>query len=405
MHLLTDGVMREIVRTSVLTVTTICAPYMRSMEARTLSAITQWPHHVFNNAYQGSNYIFTTKGLAKHIKKSYTMAKPEKTKYRIIYDWLYTLDNVQKKFLKKPFQDWALGDIISIAPWLQRFSEGTPGSFRDTRACTRLRSLTKDEWKEFVPKFLKLKKTYGDDLIDKHMFLYLADEYPAGVIFHHTDPDSIKEGLKNAVLKAQEACAQLNVIQDLFERQHACTALAAELHYDIFRIRPFRSANKRLGRILMNVIRMQYGFKPLAFTDQNTYAATLVQCLRDGSPKKFQEYCMAATKDVNKGTILEDSEKGRALLHKHLKDIEALVEIRKNGTKGIRNGYTQKNDTKNLNGSTAIKKCAACGKQNSANLTLRRCGTCKKTYYCNLTCQLYNWQAHTLICTNQKETP
>ena len=257
----------------ILLFATMSAPYISAMKVGMLSPITQWPCQVFNNSFQGSNYVFTKNGINKHIMKSRTMEKPATEKDCIIYGWLYTLDKVQQKLLQKPFKDWALGDIISIAQWLQRFSEERPGTLRSTRTCTRLRVLTKDEWKEFVPKFLELKKEFGDRLIDDHMFPRMADEYPDGVVFHHTLPDGIKEALRNALHKAQEACAQLTTIEDLYERQRTCTHIAAELHYDIFQIRPLLSANKRLGRILMNVIHMQYGFNPLAITNKNTCTA------------------------------------------------------------------------------------------------------------------------------------
>ena len=71
---------------------------------------------------------------------------------------------------------------------------------------------------------------------------------------------------------------------------------AFDVHYKMILLQPFDDYNKRTARMIMNLLLLQNGYRPIAFTrktDKEQYQTALLDMKR-GNSKKYYRYMMGA---------------------------------------------------------------------------------------------------------------
>ncbi len=106
--------------------------------------LTDWKKTatIYDNAYQGASYSYSdTEAYERYLKK---VSEEERG---VIQDWVYAVQQVEKKLLQKPLEKWTIDDIKQLSAWLNRSSGKNHGCLRTEATQWLLRNMTTQEAK------------------------------------------------------------------------------------------------------------------------------------------------------------------------------------------------------------------------------------------------------------------
>ena len=275
-----------------------------------------WRTELYHNAFLGAPFVELSQPLAQEIERSTAMTyeeeKAQKTPWlhSITYDWLYTLTMVDEALLRKPFATWTVRDIQDIAGWLSRLGAKVPGAFRTEEDHRIIREMTVQEKETYFPKFQIFIENYDarfstSRTIPLPQFQDIVSFYPTGAAWIYTKPEHIEASLSEALLKAQKEFSE-KYFDWGKKREETFVRIAAELAFDIIKIKPFNRANTRLGLVLMWVIFKQAGLPPVPVKERDAYLHAVISALRKDSPEPLVMYWQEALRNCTISELLDE---------------------------------------------------------------------------------------------------
>jgi hypothetical protein len=316
-----------------------------------IDPITKWPLFLYAEAFpslvgksnESQEGVSTQLKQALSITKEAADAQNMEKMERVKLDWMYTLCNVEKEYLGKPFETLTIDDIKKIASWLSRLTVENPGSFRKHEAMRIETSLQQ---------FLAEMKYHIEEVLKKNRI-------------------------------------------DSEERLVAVLDAAASVHTKIVEIRAFEKGSKCLGRMLMYIFLAQYRVEPMTFYSSRLYREKLRAVLTGNDRNAFKKHVQEAyivsmrlRRNPSYFAILKDLERGIAPIALLNHPLQIAFEER---------GLQKKPEVKSTSEAHA---CNQCGRSSEIvpDLTLQRCSQCKTVFYCSLACQKKHWPIHKSVC-------
>lgn len=210
--------------------------------AQLIKPINEWPHYFYNDAFTGARYDISVsptrldreKHTAINLSKENAEKKGLTKDIRKQYDWICSLKLAETQLLKKNIAAWTINDIESLARFLTRLSSNNSGQYSAPQAADELNAL-----------LAKIKKNVAS--------------------------------VKNPA-----------------QRMEYIKKQAINLHVGIAKIKPFAKSNRRLGRLLMNIVFAQYGIKPVTYLSTKSYNKILKKC----HEKNDSTYLYLYTRDL-----------------------------------------------------------------------------------------------------------
>jgi hypothetical protein len=219
-----------------------------------------------------------------------------------LYDYVYTLRQLEYGLLGKQFKDWDLLDIKQVNAWLNRLSEDQPGSLRShDLPPLKLRTSKKDAKR--IDMFLAQPLLMTTS--DKKWLATAVHTYPHPVI--------IGAKLKHMLQTARESLLKVEA-DERTQKLHAEIHVAAYIHLQIGSLMPWSKRSEETACILGNVILMQHGVKPIIFDDLTAYRSALYKCIQQNDVTPLSAYMhgrIVEAQEQQTAKLLNDIKNGR----------------------------------------------------------------------------------------------
>lgn len=353
--------------------------------------ITDWPAYLYDNASPGIGTGYSLgNSFDEFLKDALTFTKAQAQQRgfsRIIkreYDWAFALKISEITLLKKPFIDWTIEDIISLALMLTRSSAEKPGKIRTQERSWRFVNLARATLKK-----LRFIEQQGGPRTEAELafcnkFVYCC---PQPCQPHPFDLKSqLDFALYTTIMLLKKAPSELA------QRRAVAIECAAFLFFEINRIQPFEHGNGRLSRIVAHFIFAQNGIKPLFFDKRVPYDLAVCKQLIEDIPVSGPHFPV----EDYFCTLLTEKEEFIKRFRDKLSLNKKETTLSKERSHQLLKALAQEAEL------LCSNFCAMCNRERSDNQHLLFCGRCKTRAYCSKACQKQHWPTHKKECNDTK---